>query len=1172
MSSDLDPAKLKVVELRAELQTRGLDVKGNKPVLVKRLKEALEAELQKVIPDTSIADTSTEDLNSSQEADHDNKEEEEDNVDQDSPDPVQLEEQSVPKEEKPVKSTECLPDKTEEDKNMNETKVEVPSETEKPVATPETEKPVAIPETEKPVSVKDEIMDEAEEPAKSEDKKVLVEPKLEPVAEVKVEEKPTEADEVQSKESVEQQNGDCAAEDKDEDSDEPKNRKSRWGSNSEEEKKDVVEEAPKEESEAPQAEQQKMEVDNQVRAEKRKRTPSPDQPQQRRRSKSPNKDEEPAIDSSNVQLSWYDSDLHLQIDKETFLSAKPLHDGLFGYIWSGARLSHGIKSGKTFYEVKLTEELPFDDVLRTPNKEKKDRKSNDKRDKVAKNKNDDTKKDQESSTNTDTNKETDVAKECAADVPEKDGDVEMKDAAETTEPECVKDDDKTTNQDTEKVVKEEKVEDMAVDEGAKTADNAEKSAENVEEKKVDVNEEKKVDVKEEKMETDDIKEEVKETPEDGKEESKEATKDEESAKDATNDDKGIKEVELNIPSHLFRVGWSTVSSNMQLGEDKISYGLESSGKFFVNSEFSEKECKFAVGDVIGAYLDMGDDIIKMTYTKNGEIMFAEEIKRSEIEEEDLTLYPHILTRNYSFAMNVGNLEEPWCPCAEELKEYIYLNKFDEKVLGPQRPEKRSECQVIMMVGLPASGKTHWIKEHVKESDKKFTILGNNLLSRMAVDGKPIETQLNKSRWNLILDKISKCLHKICEIAALRRRNFIIDQTNVFPSAQRRKMRSFWDFKRRAVIVVNEDEEQAKRLNQKESVTGKEMPESAILEMKASMNVPRTGEWLDEITFASLPEDKAKAQVQKYNKEGRDAGFGKIQHRKDYRDDRSYNRWGGGGHGGPPRRDYRSGGNFRDNRSYHNNRFGDRGYRQSNVGGGWRSGGGGGSGGPAAGGWARNDRRENRGPRDWRSNNRVERPHRPQNVRDPRSHGGSGSGGGGGGGNYNRSRSSGGSGGSRNPGNNWGNQQQQVSSWGHQNSQSGGGGGGIWSSSQGGGQIQGSWGGQQQQQQQQGWNQAPGSWNQNQWKYGGYGQGGYGQYANWNYYGQYAQNWNSQGQTTGQATAVNTGTTPTNSSSDSQQYTTSNTTQMASQQAAWAQYAQQYANQSTGSSNQVQKMN
>ena len=44
MSSNLDPSKLKVVELRAELSSRGLDTRGNKSILVDRLKEALEKE------------------------------------------------------------------------------------------------------------------------------------------------------------------------------------------------------------------------------------------------------------------------------------------------------------------------------------------------------------------------------------------------------------------------------------------------------------------------------------------------------------------------------------------------------------------------------------------------------------------------------------------------------------------------------------------------------------------------------------------------------------------------------------------------------------------------------------------------------------------------------------------------------------------------------------------------------------------------------------------------------------------------------------------------------------------------------------------------------------------------------------------------------------------------
>ena len=43
-------------------------------------------------------------------------------------------------------------------------------------------------------------------------------------------------------------------------------------------------------------------------------------------------------------------------------------------------------------------------------------------------------------------------------------------------------------------------------------------------------------------------------------------------------------------------------------------------------------------------------------------------------------------------------------------------------------------KVIMMIGLPASGKTTWVKKHVKENpDKKYNVLGTNtLLEKMKV--------------------------------------------------------------------------------------------------------------------------------------------------------------------------------------------------------------------------------------------------------------------------------------------------------------------------------------------------------------------------------------------------------------------------------------------------------
>lgn len=44
-----------------------------------------------------------------------------------------------------------------------------------------------------------------------------------------------------------------------------------------------------------------------------------------------------------------DSDLHLQLDKESFLSAKPYHDGAFGFAWAGVRATHGVNEGKVLF-------------------------------------------------------------------------------------------------------------------------------------------------------------------------------------------------------------------------------------------------------------------------------------------------------------------------------------------------------------------------------------------------------------------------------------------------------------------------------------------------------------------------------------------------------------------------------------------------------------------------------------------------------------------------------------------------------------------------------------------------------------------------------------------------------------------------------------------------------
>lgn len=58
-----------------------------------------------------------------------------------------------------------------------------------------------------------------------------------------------------------------------------------------------------------------------------------------------------------------------------------------------------------------------------------------------------------------------------------------------------------------------------------------------------------------------------------------------------------------------------------------------------------------------------------------------------------------------------------------------------------------------------------------------------------------------------------------------------------------------------------------------------------------MCIPQVGEWLEEVEFVELGEAEAKAIVQKYNAQGKEAGYSNLSQgqRRDYKINR-INRW------------------------------------------------------------------------------------------------------------------------------------------------------------------------------------------------------------------------------------------------------------------------------------------
>ena len=110
----------------------------------------------------------------------------------------------------------------------------------------------------------------------------------------------------------------------------------------------------------------------------------------------------------------------------------------------------------------------------------------------------------------------------------------------------------------------------------------------------------------------------------------------------------------------------------------------------------------------------------------------------------------------------------------------------------------------------------------------------SIIWNLQVEGAPLKDNF-KGRWETVVEKCTRALNKLLESAPSRRRNYILDQqANVYGSAQKRKMRNFYGFHRKAVVMVPSDEEfKARIAKRKES--GDEIRESTILEVKGTLN-------------------------------------------------------------------------------------------------------------------------------------------------------------------------------------------------------------------------------------------------------------------------------------------------------------------------------------------------
>ncbi|KTG01530.1 hypothetical protein cypCar_00031069 [Cyprinus carpio] len=307
--------------------------------------------------------------------------------------------------------------------------------------------------------------------------------------------------------------------------------------------------------------------------------------------------------------------------------------------------------------------------------------------------------------------------------------------------------------------------------------------------------------------------------------------------------------------HVLRVGWSVDNTSFQLGEVELSYGFDGRGRIVTGGKEEAFGEPFTEGDFIN---ESGE--ATLSFHKNGRSLGAAfHLSSSTLGGRDL--FPHVLCKNCSVSVNLDP-EAPWHPSPAGFCTLLTLPP-GQRTRAPLPTASKSECEVLMMVGLPGSGKTHWAQAHMLQNPRKRY----NLLSTNSILNCMREPPGARHR-ELMLQQATQCVSQLIRRAAAQRRNYILDQANIYQSARRHKMLCFHGYRRRAVVVLPPDEVWRRRLVQRREQEGTALQETSLLKAKVSFTLPEQGEHLDQVMFAELSSDEALELLTRYKEEAR----------------------------------------------------------------------------------------------------------------------------------------------------------------------------------------------------------------------------------------------------------------------------------------------------------------
>jgi len=302
---------------------------------------------------------------------------------------------------------------------------------------------------------------------------------------------------------------------------------------------------------------------------------------------------------------------------------------------------------------------------------------------------------------------------------------------------------------------------------------------------------------------------------------------------------------ITHPNNACRIGWSTSNATLQLGQDSFSFGYENNGLRYsqgLSETFGEP---FTIGDIIGCYYDA--DNLTISYSKNGQFLGTAFSVPSEFRGQGL--FPHVVLLNVSCHLNFGQ-EDPKVYVHNEYK-FIMNANIKDCTAGLMAPDNKN-CEVVMLVGLPCSGKTSWAKKIMKtDITKNYTLIGyESIITQMHLERKDQRLNIPKQ----MLDCIESIYWTLLGLAVTKERNYIIDDYNATPDGRKLVLKNFPGLIKKAAVFLPNLSEIQKRYD---NCTEKKISQQELQQMLSYFSIPRKiGTTFSDIQYIDtrVPED------------------------------------------------------------------------------------------------------------------------------------------------------------------------------------------------------------------------------------------------------------------------------------------------------------------------------